>query len=75
MSRKYTVLTLMIVMITLVTLIQGKSVAQLATCEYSFSYYNGCNTCLCDMFASAWLCTSRWCGDSVILKPPPCLCE
>ncbi|XP_018343307.1 PREDICTED: uncharacterized protein LOC108749237 [Trachymyrmex septentrionalis] len=74
MSRKYIIFTLMIVMITLVVSIQGELDAPLPKCESGFSYYNGCNGCLCDLAESKWLCTTRWCGGIRLIKPP-CLCE
>ncbi|XP_018358698.1 PREDICTED: uncharacterized protein LOC108758317 [Trachymyrmex cornetzi] len=74
MSRKYTILTLMIVMITLVVSIQGEADAPLPNCEAGFSYYNGCNSCLCDLVESKWFCTTRWCGGVRLIKPP-CSCE
>ncbi|XP_011688440.1 PREDICTED: uncharacterized protein LOC105450345 [Wasmannia auropunctata] len=74
MSRKYTVLMLMIVMITLVVLIQGASIAQLPKCAQGFVYHDGCNICSCDLSKSGWACTKMWCGG-ITLKPAPCLCK
>ncbi|XP_012056945.1 PREDICTED: uncharacterized protein LOC105620045 [Atta cephalotes] len=74
MSHKYTILALMIVMITLVVSIQGELDTPLPKCEVGFSYYNGCNSCLCDLAESKWFCTTRWCGGVRLIKPP-CLCE
>ncbi|XP_011688438.1 PREDICTED: serine protease inhibitor 3-like [Wasmannia auropunctata] len=73
MSCKYIVLTLMIVMITSVALIQGASIAPLPKCTPGFTYYDGCNSCSCDVTILRWICSARWCGG-ITLKPPPCLC-